>query len=63
MSYDESPAMAFAEHWEAIERCLEVARKASNLRDRSRMLRDTSRLLREDSARLSRGYTYNLLDE
>lgn len=41
-------------NWEAIERCLELAIKAEDLRERSRTLREASRLIREESTRISR---------
>ena len=41
-------------NWEAIERCLELATKAEDLRERSRKLREASRLIREESLRITR---------
>jgi len=42
------------ENWGAIERCLELAIRAEDLRERSRKLREASSLIREESTRISR---------
>ena len=51
---------SFSKNWQAIERCLEVATKAEQLRAQSLALRETSRLLREEALRITRAFSSNL---